>query len=72
MFRVAVAIATLWCAAPAMHRPAAQSHPPNIVFSLAVDFDSTRFDPLRADEAAWNAVAKCDPVPDQNAYFSAS
>jgi hypothetical protein len=41
----------------------AQENAPNPAFDDArfkeiyVDFDSTRFDPLRADAAAWSAVA---------------
>jgi hypothetical protein len=41
----------------------AQENTPNPAFDqslyrqIYVDFDSTRFDPLRADERAWKAVA---------------
>ena len=33
------------------------SFDPDLYRQIYVDFDSTRFDPLRADEAAWKAVA---------------
>ncbi len=48
---------------PVAQSSGAQENTPNPAFDsemfnrIYVDFDSSRFDPLRADEEAWKAVA---------------